>query len=227
MKSVALIILSILLICCNLCSQDQLIKKNGDTLSISVIELTDKALIYSKNSESADKIFITPFTKLKLLIYADGTTENIITDIVTAEIKIDSVKAIGFPILKVRMGFWGPIICENNKKYRSDELYPLFYETNTLGALEDYKRGKAIKGLANICGLVGGFGMGYSIAKNGLRPAIHGSYIFVGGAMLALMGLGLSPYSLSIFKQAISPYNEVIKTRFGLTDNGLGFSMSF
>lgn len=53
-------------------SQDLLVKMNGDTLEIEVKEIQELYLIYTKNSEDAERIFTTRRSRLDRIIYESG-----------------------------------------------------------------------------------------------------------------------------------------------------------
>lgn len=210
----------------NLSAQEKLIKKNGDTLAIKLIELNEKYVIYNKTILDDERIFTTPIGKFLSLIHTNGRIINLADHLKIQKEYIDSLKNPEFPVLYAKKGYWGVNIYSDEKDYCGTDLLLLYSKIGDTEAKRLLEKGRNQNIFGNILGLPAGYILGYQIGRAFSGQKINPLLMFA-GTIGSAISLGLNVRGISNMKKSVKSYNESVILKYGLNENGLGLIMEF
>jgi len=208
-------------------AQQKLIKKNGDTLSIKLIELNEKYVIYNKSIHTDGRIFTTSVSKFSSLIYQDGSNlllgpEN---KIVIKNGKVGTIIKSPYPKLYVKQGFFWQKVYSKEKSIYSNvkQLYTMVGDKEGERLL---RKGEHQNILSNIIGIPS-----IIILSGQLVGSIMGhksNYrLYLASGLGTIISIWLNRISSKNIKKSVSSYNESIYTRINASNNGIGLIMEF
>ena len=226
-KLITTIILSSLIIC-NSSAQEKLVKRNGDTLAIKLIELNEKYVLYNKTVLADERVFTTSVSKITTLIYADGTILNLVLEnnIVIKNGQAESIIKSPYPTLYVKNGFWGLKVYSKEKTYPSVKLKSLYHKVDNEEAEQLFRKGRNQNILANVIGIPSGFTLGGLLGRTITRQETN-SIAYVASAFGTLVSMWISNNATKNIKKSVVSYNESIITRIGVSKNGIGIILDF
>jgi len=210
-------------------AQDQLIKKNGDTLSIKVIELNERHLIYNKIGVPEERVFTTPLSKLLSLTYSNGRFVGFDLGLAILDADPSTINNSSNnpnPKLHLISGFLSPQVYSGTKKYTREEIESLFLSTENQQALELFKNGKSSNAIGNALGFTTGFLLGYELSSLINERETKEHFLVLGVVGVVLSGW-LSSLGEQNMRKAISNYNENVRLKFKLDENGFGLAYVF
>jgi len=138
-------------------SQDLLVKMNGDTLVIKVVEIQESFLVYHKSKVSEERVFTTHRRKLEKIIYGNGDVfvfadepfmeegddESSSKGNYELDVKVDSY-------MSYKSGFLAPSILHNGYKLSAAEVKEIYADYPD--ALHSYTSGRTSNIIGNIIG---------------------------------------------------------------------------
>ena len=206
--------------------QDVLIKINGDSLNIKVIELNDKYLIYNNLDIDNQRVFTTHRNKLRQINYASGETYKFADSIKKDENK-KIAKAEGKIKLYVSNGFFGPYLRTKTRRIPSGELRDLFYQTENYKALKAYNKAKSQIVWSNILAFPSGYILGGQV-YNALdsRRRVNAAAL-IGSTIGAIISITMGVNSKNNMQKSADYYNEYLGLTIDGTPNGVGLVYNF
>jgi hypothetical protein len=226
-KLIIIFILSFIVICSSI-AQEKLVKSNGDTLSIKLIELNEKYVIYNKTVLVDERVFTTAISKFSTLIYSDGTIINLSSDniVIIKNGEITSLKKSPYPTLYFKNGFWGPRVYSKEKNFSADNLMSLYDEIGNVEANQLFKKGRNLNILSNIIGIPSSLILG-GMLGNTISGKKSNTTIYVASALGTIIALAISSKGINKIKNSVDSYNDSISTRFSVGENGIGLITEF
>lgn len=206
----------------NITSQDLLVKSNGDTIVISVIEISDYHLIYKKENEG-EKVFTTHFNKLKKIIYSTGEVLDFNKNDSSESEDGDEY----YNKLTNGNGFFGPSIRSKGKKLKSNEVISLYREIEDYKAEKLYKNGRFYNGFGNIIAFPSGYILGGQLYKALSSEQKTDPTLLIVGAFGSILSISMNVSGVNKIIRSVNSYNESIYIDVGQTENGFGMQMSF
>ncbi len=227
LKLITTTILTFIIICSS-SAQEKLVKRNGDTIAIKLIELNEKHVIYNKSVLADERVFTTSISKLSALIYADGTIVNLGPDnvVIIKNGETTSLKKSPYPILYLKNGYFGPKVYSKEKNYSSDNVMYLYDEIGNIEAQQLFAKGRNQNILGNIIGLPSSFMFGWQLG-NTLSGQESNTTIYVASAIGTIVSLLISSSAIKKINKSVVSYNESVTTRLGISENGIGFITEF
>lgn len=221
-------------------SQDLLVKMNGDTLGIAVIEIQQDFLVYTKTDLNEERVFTTARKKLDRIIYENGE-EFIFKNepyLINGEPYISEDQKAAQVIaqhrgdyLYVSSGYFGPSMYRDGFKQSSTEVRKL-YENNP-EALYLFNSGHTMNNLGNVFGIPSGFFVGWELGNFFSSNAKVNPEIMVFAGVGSLISIVLNKNGVSNIRKSAELYNEGIRKKkeiefgFHSTENGVGLVLSF
>ena len=197
-------------------SQDVLIKSNGDSLSITVVEINGKYLIYKKYGQG-DRVYTTAKNKLDKIIYANG-------EVLAME---EYEETEDSKLLVIKRGYFAPNIFSKERKFTSKELINLFEESGNKNAMKLFKLGRARNIAGNILGVPAGFFLGYELSNIFINNNGFNSTVFWASSFASVVSITLNIVGRKNIRNSVKAFNDDLLIQLGSTNNGIGMQMSF
>ena len=219
-------------------SQDLLVKMNGDTLSISIIEIQESFLVYHKLDVDTERVFTTHRRKLDRIIYENGkqyifaeesvkTEEEYVQREGEMNVKDDVLES---EYLVVKNGFITPSFSMNGVKLGTNHILKLYEENETAERL--YRKGKNQNFFGNFLGVPSGFIIGYQFGEF-LQGRDTNPKLFWPSLVVGVISVVLNVKGVNNIKKSAKVYNSDLRRPEGIelgmqsTDSGFGLVLSF
>lgn len=219
-------------------SQDLLVKIQGDTIPVKVIEIQESFLVYHKTDLDEERVFTTRRDKLDKIIYANGKEfifrdEVFVSDEVTIKKKKKEmkVKELNNQFLRVGNGFFGPSVRRYGRSLNPSQVREL-YDVND-EALHLYNTGRSYTIIGNVLGFPFGYILGSQLANYFSSNRRVKESLFVASVMGSFVSIIFSVKGLRNIKKSTKVYNQHLQMReekklgFQSTQNGIGLVLSF
>jgi len=238
LKSCLSVVFYIMFMSCSY-TQDLLVKMQGDTIPIEVIEIQEKYLVYHKINIEDKRVFTTARNKLDRIIYSNGE-EYIFKDeslSAKAENALETEELQSFielyraEFVTFNSGFFAPSIYQNTRKLSNVQVNQIYKDNPE--ALLLYRRGRTSNILGNIMGLPAGYIFGYQIgnAISDVRK-VDQDWMLISGVG-CLFSIILNVKGVSDIRKSTQKYNNSIgkiddvSIGFQSTESGFGLVLSF
>jgi len=227
----------VVLTCFSLNAQDLLIFKTDKVEKTKILEVTSSEILYKLYDNIDGPTYRINKSEISTIIYENGITD--VFNQTEKDLKSNKVEnnSRNLPKGEIRMysGFLKPKFTINGEKAKVGEVQALMKQDEYIYSM--FRQGKILTNWStvfDISGFVlfwGGWGVYGASDKN---PAALG--IVGGGAVLYLAGIITGNNGGKKMKISINKYNEIYAhenttyksiLKFGLTQNGVGFTLNF
>lgn len=227
-------------------SQDVLVKMNGDSIPIQILEIQEHYLVYKKLNLTEERTFTTSRKKLDRIVYENGKNfifaeeayvpQTIELDPEIERKNIEREKAIvrirkKLNAVQFHYGFWGPSIKANQIKLSPLEVKMLYKDNQQASDL--YRRGRWQNIFGNIIGFPAGYFFGREISKGfSSKHEMSEKRVLVSG-LVGLISIAFNLNGINKIRESVKVYHNGLKPEnepslgFGATSNGLGLVMTF
>lgn len=216
-------------------SQDLLVKANGDTIAIKVIEIQEFYLLYYKTELDEERKFTTARSRLNKIIYTDGKefvfAEEIFGEEEDIEELIMAKEKYRSESLRMNSGIFAPSIYRNSEKLSNVEVESI-YEDHPQ-ALRLFKKGRSTNILGNLLALPSGFIFGNQLSKTLFFQEEANVRLLLGSGFAGILSVILNKNGVGQILESTKVYNTSINTdkevslEFKLTPHGAGLVFSF
>jgi len=206
-------------------SQDVLIRSNGDTITISVVEISEKYLIYHK-LDFGDKLFTTPRSKLDKIIYANGDIYHFGEEFRAQSEELKEV-AQRYGLLYIDNGLFAPRISTKERNISSGQVILFYQDIENERAVKLFKKGRIQNITGNIIGIPAGFFLGQQLYKTFSSSQKANTPLLVASSILSIVSITLNVQGVRKIKDSVKAYNNDVLFQLGGTENGVGMQLKF